>query len=252
MKTLNPATTSCWKILQAAIDDLMDAGMKDATSILYTGKGGGGVAALFTVDRIVAQIEEGLTDPESCDIRSFTDSGWVSAHDPYTPRECDDTDDSATCNIAGGVERGVLAWHPEYPQGCHDAGYTWECYFANYSFEYIETDSFVYTYEYDFAQLDTDGLVSFHGGFNDLEGIEWANEQAENLVEKEMLPHGLKYAFLPGCWDHEIMDKDVLQDIYIGDKNLVDAMAEWYAGADELLYYDDSYIMNDNPSCLYA
>jgi len=239
-----------WPILQAAIQDLLHVhGMHDANTILYTGKGGGGVAALFSLDRVVDQIRNGLDDRLHCDIRSFTDSGWVSSRDPYTPRVCDDTNDAATCNIAGGVQRGINAWLPEYPEECHAAGYTWQCFFANYSFPYITTPSFVFTYQYDYAQLDTDGLISFHGSYNDKAGVAWAQEAAKNLVEKEIIGHRSVFFFLPGCWDHEIMDKSVLQDIYIGDYNLVDAMRTWYRGVHAIELYDSDFIMNSNPTC---
>ena len=226
--------------------------MDEGQTILYTGKGGGGVSALFTVDRIVAQIRDGLNDRLHADIRSFTDSGYVSARDPYLPRECEDTVDATTCNIAGGVENGVKAWIPEYPQYCIDNSLTWECFFGNYSFSYIETPSFVFNYQYDYAQLDTDGLMSFHGSYNDLEGVQWAQEQAEYYVDTEIIANGKSnFFFLPGCWDHEIMDKDVLQDVYIGEHNLVDAMREWYKGGLQMIrLYDDDWVMNSNPTCL--
>jgi len=96
-----------WEILQSAVSDLLTIhGMDAADTVLYTGKGGGGVAALITVDRIVEQIRDGLKDRLHADVRSFTDSGWVSAREPYSPRECDGTDDATTCNIAGGSREG--------------------------------------------------------------------------------------------------------------------------------------------------
>lgn len=239
-----------WTILQSAIDDLLAAGMADATQILYSGKGGGAVAVLFTVDRIVAQIEDGLNGQE-CDIRSLSDTGWISAHDPFNEPNCE-SGDALTCNIAGGVQRGVDAWQPEYPTACGEAGYTWECFFGNWSFQYIETNSFIFIYEYDYAQLDTDGLVEFHWDMSNEDGIVYAEEMAEALVNQEILPNAnAKYFFMPGCWDHEIMDKDVLQDIYVDDMNIVDAMREWYDGADSVVLYDPEFVFNSNPSCVY-
>jgi hypothetical protein len=234
-----------WHILQTAINELLTVhGMEDASKILYTGKGGGAVAVLFNLDRVVDQIRAGLKD-DTIDIRGLSDTGWISDREPYSERNCT-SGDAADCNIAGGVQLGYPVWEPELPPACAEADYTWECFFGKYSAQFIETPFLIFMYEYDFAQLDTDGC-DLHAGF-DTECADWANEKAKELVETELAPNILT-GLIPGCFEHEDIDKENWKCISVdkggdyGRKTLPEMMDTWYETGEKQHWMDLDYTL---------
>jgi hypothetical protein len=234
-------------ILWNAIEALLTSHELDqASEILITGMGGSAQALFAQVDDLTDQLRAGLNDP-NISIRALSDSGWRTDREPYDPTRasCDNVTDSNQCTFKAGITVGIDLWQPEYPSICQAFNFTWECFFPHYFFTNVETDMFVFIYEYDWAQTSTDG-ANLNG--SDVDALAYEQDEAQALIENEILP-SVTSGFFPGCWNHEIINTADIYTVSLNNQSFYEALTAWWLYDANEIDYDADWIVESNPTC---
>lgn len=226
-----------WKILNAVLESLLDAGMKDASEVILTGCSAGGLATYIHADYVAGFI------PQQAKYRALSDAGYfLDIPTIYGNLSFEEgVRDLLTLQNCTALNEECVKAYSSQDQ--------WKCLFAPYSIQYIKTPVFILNSDYDTAQL---------AGILDLPCLPpnctakqmefFYKFRTQFLSALEPATHNDHIGiFVDSCLQHcQTLTDNTWNDIMVEGSSMREAFELWYEGK-PLQYIDCAYPCN--PTC---